>query len=75
MAVNYRSSADAAEEVAAEIREGPGDAMAVQADVTDYEAVGAMHEAVRDRFGPVDVLVNNAGVTNDTTFRRMTRED
>jgi 3-oxoacyl-[acyl-carrier protein] reductase len=75
VAVNYRSSADAAERVVDEIRDGPGDAVAVQADVTDDDAVRAMHEAVRERLGPVDVLVNNAGVTNDTTFRRMGRED
>ena len=75
MAVNYRSSAAAAEAVAEEIRDGPGAAVAVQADVTDYEAVREMVGEVRDRFGPVEVLVNNAGVTNDTTFRRMTRED
>lgn len=75
VAVNYRSSAAAAEAVAEEIRDGPGAAVAVQADVTDYEAVREMVGEVRDRFGPVEVLVNNAGVTNDTTFRRMTRED
>lgn len=77
VAVNYRSSAESAEEAAEEISEGPGDGegIAVQADVTDYEAVQSMHDEVRDRLGPVDVLVNNAGVTNDTTFTRMTRED
>jgi 3-oxoacyl-[acyl-carrier protein] reductase len=75
VAINYRSSAEAAEEAAAEISDGPGEGVAVQADVTDYDAVQSMHGEVRERLGPVDVLVNNAGVTNDTTFTRMTRED
>jgi 3-oxoacyl-[acyl-carrier protein] reductase len=39
VAVNYRSSAEAAEEVAAEISDGSGEGIAVQADVTDYDAV------------------------------------
>jgi 3-oxoacyl-[acyl-carrier protein] reductase len=75
VAVNYRSSAAEAEAVVDEIRDGSSDGIAVQADVTDYDAVHSMHAEVRERFGPVDVLVNNAGVTNDTTFRRMSRKD
>jgi 2-hydroxycyclohexanecarboxyl-CoA dehydrogenase len=53
--------ADRAEEVAAEIRKDGGDALGVQADVTDYASVLAMTSAVAERLGPVTVLVNNAG--------------
>jgi 3-oxoacyl-[acyl-carrier protein] reductase len=75
VAVNYRSSADDAAAAARAIDDAGGTGLAVQADVTDFEAVGAMVEEVHDAFGPVDVLVNNAGVTNDTTFARMSREE
>jgi 3-oxoacyl-[acyl-carrier protein] reductase len=48
--------------VAGEIREAGGEALAVPADITSMEAVQAMVELVRDKLGPVDVLVNNAGI-------------
>ena len=44
-------------------------------DVTRMDEVEAMRAAVHDAFGPVDVLVNNAGVTVDRKFENMTRED
>lgn len=52
---------DRAEAVAAEIQALGGKAIAVQADVTDLAAVKAMNERVVAAFGPVGVLVNNAG--------------
>jgi NAD(P)-dependent dehydrogenase (short-subunit alcohol dehydrogenase family) len=47
----------------------------VQADVADAEQVQAAFEQVRERFGPVAVLVNNAGVTRDGLTIRMPLED
>jgi len=73
--VNYRSSEDAAYEVEELINEGPGTAMVAQADVSEFDAVGAMVEAARNEFGTIDVLVNNAGITVDKKFENMTRED
>ena len=74
--VNYRSSGAEAMEVVDAIEEvGDGDAVTVQADVTDVEAVEAMGDRVRGEFGPVDVLINNAGVTQDTSFASMTHEE
>jgi 3-oxoacyl-[acyl-carrier protein] reductase len=70
--VNYRSSAAEAEATAETIRDDGGDAIVAQADVTDFDAVNAMHDEVRERVGPVDVLVNNAGITQDVSFARMT---
>jgi len=61
--VNYRSSADRAESVVEEIRDRGGEAVAVQADVSDEDDVAAMVEATVDRYGSLDVLVNNAGMT------------
>ncbi len=47
---------------------------AVEADVTSFESCKAMVEQVERDLGPVDILVNCAGITMDTTFRKMTPE-
>lgn len=60
--VNYASSADAAEEVAAAIKESGGDAMTVKCNTGSQEEITAMFKTVMDEWGTVDVLVNNAGV-------------
>jgi 3-oxoacyl-[acyl-carrier protein] reductase len=60
VAVNYRTDREAAERVAARCRAKGGDAMAIQADVTDAEAVAALMQTVVDEFGRIDALVNNA---------------
>ena len=73
--VNYRSSAAEAEAVVEEIRDAAGTAIAAQADVSDLTEVRAMREEIHDNVGPVDVLVNNAGITVDKKFENMTRED
>jgi 3-oxoacyl-[acyl-carrier protein] reductase len=73
--VNYRSSADAAAETVAAIEDAGGEAIAVQADVTDPAAVEAMRERVHDAFGAVDVLVTNAGVNADKQFANMEPAD
>jgi acetoacetyl-CoA reductase len=43
-------------------------------DVTDYDAMGEMIGGIAKEHGPVDVLVNCAGITRDSTFRKMTPE-
>ena len=60
--VNYASSADAAEEVAAAIKASGGDAMTVKCNTGSQEEITAMFKTVMDEWGTVDVLVNNAGV-------------
>ena len=75
VAVNYRSSEEEAYDVVDAIEEEGGTAIAVQADISDREEVEGMHDRVHDVFGPVDVLINNAGITVDRTFRKMTREE
>jgi 3-oxoacyl-[acyl-carrier protein] reductase len=75
VAVNYRSSEAAAHEVCDEIADRGGEAVPAQADVAEKSEVESMYEAVREEVGPVDVLVNNAGITVDRKFENMTRED
>jgi 3-oxoacyl-[acyl-carrier protein] reductase len=73
--VNYRSSQEKADQVVGEIEAGGGEAIAVQADVADMDDVQRMRDEVHEAFGPIDVLVNNAGITIDKKFDAMTRED
>src|SRR6185503_14182880 len=63
--INYRERSDAAESLAKEIRTAGGQALPIGADVGDANAVRAMVEKVEREFGPIDILINNAGV-----FRR-----
>ncbi len=44
-------------------------------DVTDFESAKACVETVTREVGPIDVLVNNAGITRDMTFKKMTKAD
>ncbi len=46
-----------------------------QCDVSDYDAVGKMIANIEKEIGAVDVLVNNAGITRDGQFRKMTKEN
>jgi 3-oxoacyl-[acyl-carrier protein] reductase len=62
VAVNYLSSEDAAREVVEQIEADGGQAIACQADVSSPEQVRAMIGQVQEELGPVDLLVNNAGV-------------
>ena len=62
VAVNYRTQGAAAEEVVREIRGRNGRALAVRADVADDAQVRDMVARVTAELGPVDILINNAGV-------------
>jgi len=79
VAVNYVSiegesnQVDANRVVEAVVGQG-GEAIAVEADVRDAEAVKAMVEIVVARWGKIDILVNNAGITRDNLLLRMSEE-
>jgi 3-oxoacyl-[acyl-carrier protein] reductase len=66
--VNYLEHAEAAELVAADIIAAGGRAIAVAADVADDAAVEGMVDRVAAAFGPVTILVNNAGVSYPRTL-------
>ncbi len=73
--VNYRQSAEAAEQVVAEISSADGEATAVQADVQSAEDVAAMFKQITSAGGALDILVNNAGMTRDNVIMLMKPED
>lgn len=73
--VNYASSSGAADEVVAQITAAGGEAIALQADVSKSDQVETLIKESKDKFGRLDVLVNNAGITRDTLLMRMKPED
>lgn len=75
VAINYAGRADAAAEVVAAIDAAGDTAAAFQADVSDATACAALVEGVVSRFGRIDVLVNNAGITRDGLLVRMSDDD
>lgn len=75
VAVNYHYSSDAAADVVEEIEALGGEAISCQADVSDKDDVAEMRATVHQEFGPPDVLVNNAGITEDVKFEHMTQEE
>jgi acetoacetyl-CoA reductase len=75
VAVGYAQNADLAAEVVDQIKALGGDAMALGADVADPAQVGPAIASVIERFGKIDVLVNNAGITRDRSLAKMTAEE
>lgn len=73
--VNYRASAEQAQEVVAIIREQGGEAIALQADVSDFQQAHELMRTVIKQLGRIDVLVNNAGTTRDTLLMMMKEAD
>jgi 3-oxoacyl-[acyl-carrier protein] reductase len=70
--VNARSNLKEAQAVAAEIERAGGRALAVTADVADADAVNNMVAAAVEKFGRIDILVNNAAVRVEQAFEGMT---
>ena len=60
--VNYSKSAPAAEETVAAIRARGGNAVAIQADITKLDDVKRLYKEAQDKFGHIDIVVNNAGI-------------
>jgi 3-oxoacyl-[acyl-carrier protein] reductase len=71
VAVGYLSSEAAALEVVDEMKSAGGSGIAIRADVGDPEEVVAMFQTVAARLGPIEILVNNAGIRHDRLLARM----
>ena len=75
VAVNYNASAEAAEALCGELAALGARASAFRADVSDRSQVEALFKAVEAGMGPVEILVNNAGITRDNLLMRMKSEE
>lgn len=75
VAINYRTQKAAAEEVRAFIRNLGRPVVALQADVSSSAEVDQLVQAVEHELGPVEILVNNAGITQIKPFYELTEAD
>jgi 3-oxoacyl-[acyl-carrier protein] reductase len=73
--LGYRSDSEAAEAVVEEITSAGGRAKALQGDIADPETADQLFKTLEDEFGPVLVLVNNAGVRADGLSPQIDDED
>lgn len=75
IALNYRSEKDAQSNVKEEIEKLGVRCELVKADVSNFEQCEEMVKETIEKFGRIDVLVNNAGITKDGLIMRMKKED
>ena len=73
--VNYVRGAEAAAGVVAQIEATGGRAHAEAGDVADYDSVRNMFERIKSQHGRLDILINNAGILRDRTFKKMSMND
>jgi NAD(P)-dependent dehydrogenase (short-subunit alcohol dehydrogenase family) len=73
--VNYFTSKEAAVDLVARLRDDGCEAIAIQADVSDAAQAASLIEEAFNRFGRIDVLVNNAGKNIDRTMKNLNIED
>lgn len=74
--INYKNNRHAADKLAQAVSEHfMVEALPVQADVSIYHQVADMICQVQEKFGRIDTLVNNAGITRDALFIKMTEEE
>ncbi len=75
VAFNYAKSAEAADKLQAELEALGTQALSFQCDVANTDAAAEMVKQVKDAFGRIDFLVNNAGITRDNLILRMKEAD
>ena len=73
--VNYKESARLAENIVNEIRSAGGEAISVQADVSQRAQTDHLRDETLDTFGQIDVLISNAGIIIDKPYIESTEED
>ena len=72
--INYRGSEDKAKQVQQECETYGVNTMIYQGDVSSLDEMNLMMKAINDKFGRIDVLVNNSGITKDNLLLKMTGE-
>jgi len=73
--VNYAKSKEAAEELVTRLQQSGTESIANQADVSDPEQAARLIEETIQRFGRIDVLVNNAGINVDRSMKNLSTDD
>jgi 3-oxoacyl-(acyl-carrier-protein) reductase len=73
--INYSKSSKDADDTVLEAKKLGVDAYAVKCDISDYKEVEKMIDNIIEKFGHIDVVVNNAGITKDNLILRMSEED
>ena len=73
--LNYVSDSTNVEEITEEFKKHNSEVLCVKADISKLEQVSELVKLAIEKFGKIDVLVNNAGITKDTLLMRMKEED
>ena len=73
--INYRSNEKEALEVENEIKNMGAEAITVKGDISKLQEVENLVSVAKEKFGNIDIMVNNAGITKDTLILRMKEED
>lgn len=73
--INYRSNEKEALEVENEIKNMGAEAIIVKGDISKSQEVENLVLVAKEKFGNIDIMVNNAGITKDTLILRMKEED
>ena len=70
--INYHKSADAAKQLAEEIKTSGSDAMAIQADVSHIDDIKSLFKQAKSRFGHIDIVVSNSGIEHFAPIESVT---
>ena len=73
--INYNTRKELADRIVAEINEFGGDAYAIQADVSESNESAYLVQETIKHYGKLDILINNAGITRDSTYKKLNEED
>jgi acetoacetyl-CoA reductase len=73
--INYHNKADLAEHVLRDIEAAGGKAFTEQCNVAQYDEVERMFDRIKQECGRLDILVNNAAITRDHSFKKMTAQE
>jgi len=74
VAFTYRSSSDRSDAIVAELNAAGADTAAFQSDAGNFTQAEELVKAVIEKYGQIDVLINNAGITKDNLMLRMSEE-